>query len=181
MVAEAVLDAVDFRGVETLLDVGGGEGAFLEAVIRRHPAIRPMLFDLPDVVPRAAARLGPGLQLCPGRFPDDPLPTGADLVTLVRILHDHDDATVGALLRRVHDCLPPRGRLVIAEPMAGTPGARAMGDAYFGFYLLAMGSGRPRTPQEITGMLHTAGFAEVQQIPTQNPYAAQILQARPVS
>lgn len=178
MVAEAVLDAVDLRGVGALLDVGGGEGAFLEAVMQRHPGIRPMLFDLPEVTPRAAARLGPRLQHFPGRFPDDPLPDGADLVTLVRILHDHDDETVGALLARIWACLPPSGRLVVAEPMAGTPGARAMGDAYFGFYLLAMGSGRPRTPDEIRQMLHRAGFADVQQIPTRNPYAAQILVAR---
>lgn len=177
MVAEAVLDAVDLAGVTSLLDVGGGEGAFLEAVCRRHPRIRPMIFDLPDVTPRAIARLGPGLQTFPGRFPEDPVPQGAEVVTLVRILHDHDDETVLALLRQVHAALAPGARLIIAEPMADTPGARAMGDAYFGFYLLAMGSGRPRTPGEITAMLQQAGFARVQQISTANPFAAQILEA----
>lgn len=181
MVAEAVLDAVDLSGVSSLLDVGGGEGAFLEAVLRRHPGIRPMLFDLPEVAPRAVARLGPGLQAFPGCFPTDPIPPGADVITLVRILHDHDDATVLALLRQVRAALAPGARLIVAEPMADTPGARAMGDAYFGFYLLAMGSGRPRTPVEITAMLHQSGFGRVQQISTANPFAAQILEAHPAA
>ncbi len=51
----------------------------------------------------------------------------------------------GRCSRRAHDALPPGGTLLIAEPMAGTPGAEAMGDAYFGLYLWAMGSGRPRS------------------------------------
>jgi demethylspheroidene O-methyltransferase len=67
----------------------------------------------------------------------------------VRVVHDHDDERVLALLRAVRAALPPGGTLLLAEPMAGTPGAQAMGDAYFGFYLLAMGSGRPRTPQRL--------------------------------
>jgi demethylspheroidene O-methyltransferase len=179
MVAEAVLDAVDFSGVSSLLDVGGGEGAFLEAVLKRHPRIQPMLFDLPDVTVRAAARLGAVLQTYPGQFPVDPIPPGADVVTLVRILHDHDDETVLALLQQIRTAMAPGSRLIVAEPMADTPGARAMGDAYFGFYLLAMGSGRPRTPEEITAMLHQVGFGRVQQIPARNPFAAQILEARP--
>lgn len=177
MVAEAILGAVDFSQVRRVLDVGGGEGAFLQAVIRRHPAIQPMIFDLPDVVARASARLGPRLETFPGRFPADPLPGGADMITLVRILHDHDDETVMALLGRVLDSLSPGGCLVVAEPMADTPGARAMGDAYFGFYLMAMGSGRPRTPGEITAMLRRAGFCRVQQISTANPFATQLLLA----
>ena len=63
------------------------------------------------------------------------------------MLHDHDDAAALALLRAARAALPPDGTLLLAEPMAGTPGAEPMGDAYFGFYLLAMGSGRPRTAE----------------------------------
>lgn len=181
MVAQAILDAVDFRTVRTLLDVGGGEGAFLEAARARYPHLSLMLFDIPDVVARGRARLGSALSAHGGRFPDDPLPRGADMVSLVRILHDHDDGTVQALLRRVVECLPPGGRVIVAEPMAGTQGAEAMGDAYFGLYLLAMGSGRPRTPGEIMAMLRSAGFGEVQQLRTENPYAAQIVSGRLVA
>ena len=66
------------------------------------------------------------------------------------------------LLRAVAPRLPPGGTLLIAEPMAETPGAEAMGDAYFGFYLLAMGSGRPRTAREIAAArCASAGFARI--------------------
>jgi demethylspheroidene O-methyltransferase len=70
-----------------------------------------------------------------------PLPQGADIVTsLVRVLFDHDDAHALAILRAVRAALPRGGTLLVAEPMAGVPGAQAMGDAYFGLYLLAMGA-----------------------------------------
>ena len=63
----------------------------------------------------------------------------------MRVVHDHDDGAALHLMRAVHAALPRGGRLLLAEPMAGTPGAERMGDAYFGFYLLAMGSaGRGR-------------------------------------
>jgi demethylspheroidene O-methyltransferase len=178
MVAAAVLDSFDFRPFRVLMDVGGGEGAFLEAVSRRHPGLSLMLFDLPAVAARARARLGEKVTAIGGSFAVDPLPTGADLVSLVRILHDHDDEVVLALLRKVRACLPPGGTVLIAEPMSGTPGAEAMGDAYFGLYLLAMGSGRPRTPDEIMAMLRSIGFADVRQIPTRNPFAAQLVSGR---
>ena len=112
------------------------------------------LFDLPPVAERARARLAArGLtrvDVHGGSFIDTAPPRGADIVTLVRVLHDHDDDTALAALRCAHDALPPGGALLIAEPMAETPGAEAIGDAYFGFYLLAMGSGRARRRAEMT-------------------------------
>ena len=84
----------------------------------------------------------------------DPLPRGADVISLVRVLHDHDDESARMLLAAIRDALPPGGAIVVAEPMAGAPGAEPMGDAYFGFYLLAMGRGRPRTMGEIAQLLN---------------------------
>ena len=112
-----------------------------------------------------------------GSFRDDPIPGGADLITLVRILHDHDDAVVLALLKAVRAALPPGGTLLIAEPMAGTRGAEAMGDAYFGLYLWAMGSGRPRTAAAYTEMLQAAGFARVHERRTGLPMVTRLLVA----
>jgi demethylspheroidene O-methyltransferase len=63
--------------------------------------------------------------------------------------------------------------------MSGTPGAEPSGDAYFGFYLLAMGSGRPRTAAELGGLLRAAGFGRVRSVPTRNPLVARLLVARP--
>jgi demethylspheroidene O-methyltransferase len=95
----------------------------------------------------------------------------------VRVLHDHDDDVVLALLRKARAALPPGGRLLIAEPMSGTRGAEPAGDAYFGFYLLAMGRGRPRTPAELQAMLVEAGFARSRLLGTHTPLLTRVLVA----
>jgi len=181
LIAEQVLDAYDFGRHRRLLDVGGGEGAFLQAVGAKHPRLELMLFDLPAVAARAQARLGAELgerlTTIGGSFREHGLPPGADIISLVRILHDHDDATVLDLLPKVRAALPPGGSLLVAEPMAGTRGAEPIGDAYFGFYLLAMGTGRPRTAGELEGMLREAGFSRVRHIPTAIPLSVRVLVA----
>jgi demethylspheroidene O-methyltransferase len=100
-------------------------------------------------------------------------------VTFVRVLHDHDDAAVLAMLRHARAALPPNGTLLIAEPMSGTPGAEPIGDAYFGFYFLAMGQGRSRTPAELTALLTQSGFGRVRLVKTRIPMLARVLLAFP--
>jgi demethylspheroidene O-methyltransferase len=181
MVAEQVLEAFDFRGKRKLLDIGGGHGAFLAEVAAKHPELPLALFDLPPVAAAAkrvlAARGLERVEVTGGSFRDDPLPAGADVISLVRILLDHDDAVVTALLATVHAALPPGGTLLIAEPMAGTKGAQAMGDAYFGLYLWAMGSGRPRTAEAYRAMLQAAGFSRVVEQRTGVPMVTRLLVA----
>jgi demethylspheroidene O-methyltransferase len=106
------------------------------------------------------------------------LPTGADAISLVRIVHDHDDSPAQALLAAAHTALAPGGILIVAEPMAGTPGAEPVGDAYFGFYLLAMGSGRPRRVEELRAMLREAGFTAVREPKTRRPLLTRVLIAQ---
>ncbi len=182
MVAGEIIAAYDFRGHRRLLDLGGGEGAFLEAVARAAPALELRLFDLPAVAERAAGRFaGAGIaaraRAHGGDFFKDPLPTGADIVSLVRVVHDHDDAAALAILRRARAALPPGGTLLLAEPLAGTAGAEASGDAYFGFYLMAMGSGRPRTRAELEAMLAAAGFIRPRLLPTRTPLLTRVIVA----
>ena len=183
LVASAILDGVDLAAHRCLLDVGGGDGSFLLAAAGRVPRLRLMLFDLPAVVERAERRFASaGLHdrasAVGGSFLVDPLPRGADVVTLIRVLHDHDDARVMTLLRAVHRALPAGGTLIVAEPMAGTKGAESMGDAYFGFYLLAIGRGQPRTAARLAEMLRSCGFVDVHQRPTAQPLQTRLLVAR---
>ena len=172
LVAAQILDAHNFGRHRRLLDIGGGEGAFLRAAAERWPKLERVLFALPAVGARVS-----GVETVAGSFVDDSLPRGADVVSLVRILHDHDDATVRALLAKVHAVLPAGGALVIAEPMAGTRGAEAMGDAYFGLYLFAMGKGRPRTAADYGAMLEEAGF-NWRERPTALPLTVRVIVAR---
>ncbi len=182
LIAAEVLDAYPLRRHRCLLDLGGGAGAFLAEAGRRAPGLRLLLLDLPAVVPLARARLdAAGLAgraiVRGGDFFAAPLPSGADIISLVRVLHDHDDSAASLLLRRARAALPPGGTLLVAEPLSGTPGAAPVGDAYFGLYLAAMGSGRTRTLAELTAMLHSAGFRAVRRHPTRTPLVVSVLTA----
>jgi demethylspheroidene O-methyltransferase len=183
LVADEILGAYRIGRHRCLLDVGGGEGSFLLRAAAAAPALQLMLYDLPAVAQRAEARLTQaGLaaraRVSGGDFRTGPLPQGADLVTLIRVVHDHDDATAAGLLRSAFEALPAGGVLLLAEPMAGTPGAEPMGGAYFGFYLLAMGRGRPRTRERLVEMLQQAGFARVRALATRQPLQTQLLWAQ---
>jgi demethylspheroidene O-methyltransferase len=183
LVSEIVLDAYSLRRHRSLLDVGGGDGTFSCAVAERARHLRLTLFDLPPVAERAAARfasagLSGRARAVGGDFLADPLPGGADVVTLVRVVHDHDDARVLHLFRSIARALEPGGTLLIAEPMAGVAGSEAVGDAYFGFYLLAMGRGGARTPDAIGRLLLAAGFSNWRLVPTAMPLQASLIVAR---
>lgn len=178
--ADELLDAVPLGGRHALLDVGGGEGAFVLAAARRHPHLACTLFDLPAVVARgrrrlAEAGLGGRVRAVGGDFDRDALPDGADVATLVRVCLDHDDETVRALLGRVRDALRSGGMVVIAEPLAGVRGAEAVGDVYFAYYLRAMGRGRARRADEFRALLADAGFRRVRVRPTRYPVVAGVI------
>jgi len=184
MVAEDILQAYPLLHHRRLLDVGGGDGAFLATAAAHAPGLDLILFDLPPVVERAKARfaamgMANRLSAVGGDFLMAPLPRSADVVTLVRVLHDHDDAAAISLLRAIRRVLPVGGTLLVAEPMSGTRGAEPAGDAYFGFYLLAMRSGRPRTADEIIALLQGAGFRSARLASTRNPILVRLIVAHP--
>lgn len=179
LIAEDILEAYPFGRHHCLLDVGGGEGAFISSVAAAHPSLRVMIFDLPAVAARAEAALAARTLLGRARAIGgdvfrDPLPAGADLISLVRVLHDHDDPQALAILRAARAALPPGGMLVIAEPLAQTSGAEAIG-AYFELYLLAMGQGRPRTVAELSALLQEAGFVQPRALATRRPMLTGLL------
>ncbi|HMO07131.1 MAG TPA: methyltransferase [Paracoccaceae bacterium] len=175
LVAEDTLRLVDLSGVTHLMDVGGGTGAFLRAVAAAHPRLRLTLFDLPAVL--SAARLPPAIARAPGSFRDDDLPRGADAISLVRVLYDHSDATVGALLARCHAALPPGGRLIVSEPMSGGDRPDPSTDIYFAFYCAAMQTGRTRSPAEIARLLAAAGFGGIIPRPGMRPFVTSAVVA----
>lgn len=186
LIADQVLSSYPIRRHRRLLDVGGGAGAFAQAALERHADLNACVFDLPSVAEQARARFEQlGLQdrgtAQGGDFLDDALPTGHDLISLVRVLHDHDDDAVLRILHTVRRALPDDGVLMIAEPMLGTRGAEPVTAAYFGFYLMAMGQGRARCPETISRLLDQAGFEGVKTHRTSAPLLVRILTARPRS
>lgn len=180
-VANEVLASFRFPRYAKLLDVGGGHGAFLCRIGEAYEGVHLGLFDLSEVAEQGGRVLEEkfggedGWSVHPGNFFEDPIPEGFDIVSLVRILHDHDDEPAMKLLRNIRKSLAPGARLMVAEPMARIPGAEGMGEAFFGLYLWAMGSGRPRSPQEIRNMCKAAGFARTRSVATLQPVNASII------
>jgi demethylspheroidene O-methyltransferase len=182
LVAEDTLRMVDLRGVRHLMDIGGGTGAFLSAVGAAYPEPALTLFDLPVVVEGATARLARAgvlhrTTIHAGSFRDDPLPRGADAISLIRVLYDHDDSTVARLLSAVHDALPAGGRLIVSEPMSGGSHPDRTTDVYFAVYTLAMQTGRTRSGAEITALLAAAGFVNIKQTWGFRPFVTSVVTA----
>lgn len=182
-VVDEILAAYSFADHHQVLDVGGGQGTFLARLARHAPHLKLELFDLPPVARLAQVSLerqglSHRIQSNGGSFLADELPRGADLVTLIRIAHDHPDHDVLRVLRAIHRALPAGGTLLLAEPMAHDDVSQAHGDAYFHFYLLAMGSGRLRSRHELSNLMEQAGFCLVESLPTHIPLHTQILIGR---
>ena len=179
-VIEELLASYPFARHRCVLDVGGGQGGWVTELARHAPQLQLMLFDLPPVAAIARTRMA-GLGLSErvavhgGSFTADALPKGADLITLLRVAHDHPDEVVRVLLRAIHDALPSGGKLLLAEPMAREAGEPSVSDPYFHFYLLAMGSGRLRTAQALTALMQEAGFTRIQAIANPMPLHAGLL------
>ena len=185
LVAEETLRLVSFSSTERLLDIGGGTGAFIEEVSKIRPGIFFCLFDLPQVVKKAQTlphfqNKNGQVDVFGGSFVTDDIPVGFDTITLIRVLYDHDDDVVSILLRKVYEALPENGQLIISEPMSGGENPTRSGDSYFGFYTMAMSTGRPRSPQEHKYFLMQAGFKVVKIYKGTREFVTQVIRAKKV-
>lgn len=183
LVAAEILDAYPLGRHRKILDIGGGEGAFLAAAGARHADISLATFDLPPVAARARdimaeAGYGDRFEAHGGNFFTDAIPADADCVTLVRVLCDHDDAAALKLLQNIRRSIAPSATLLIAEPMDGSGSGDSLAAAYFGLYFLAMRSGACRSPQKIQSLLEQAGFKLLRKMPTRNPLFASVIVAK---
>jgi demethylspheroidene O-methyltransferase len=179
-VIEELLASYDFSAHRQVLDIGGGKGGWVLALAQKEPSLKLHLMDLPPVAALAAERMqhagvSDRVTVHGGSFISHALPSGADLVTLVRVAHDHPDAVVKALLGKIYQMLPSGGRLLLAEPMAQPSGEQPAGDAYFHFYLLAMGSGRLRSSDELRSLMLEAGFDSVEPVSNPMPLHTRLL------
>lgn len=175
MIVSQVLASVRFQASDRLLDIGGGQGRFAAKIRASHPTVTTHVFDLPGVT--TAPDCEP-MARTEGDFFRDPFPPGFQTVSLVRVLYDHPDEWVLRLLQKVRDYLAPQhGRLIVAEPMSAEGRDSRMAEAYFGFYLLAMRGGRPRSQSELARLMRQAGFRSVLPRATPLPMQCSVMEA----
>jgi demethylspheroidene O-methyltransferase len=182
-IASEILGSYNLDQHQHVVDLGGGEGAFVTEALRATARPRFTVFDLPAVAERARARFAReghsaraaalGGDLFAGDLPED-----ADLYCLIRVLYDHSDARIRQILRSVRASMQPGATLLVAEPMAGTKGAERMGAAYFGMYLFAMKGGRSRHRDELIRFLTEAGFRDVKALSTASPMLTSVILAK---
>lgn len=170
VVNEAILTGYDFGRFRHVVDVGGGNGAFLEAVLARNPRLHGTLFDQPHVIAGASS-----VQRCDkigGSFFEE-VPRGADAYTLKSVIHDWGDAEATAILRTVAGSLDPDGRVIVVERDLADPAA-----AWVDLQMLVMAGGQERTEQEYASLFVAAGLRYVGVTPVSGGWA--VYEACPV-
>lgn len=160
-VADAVADAYDFGRFGTVVDVGGGRGALLGAVLARHPTMQGVLFDQPDVVAGAdevlaAAGVSERCRVVGGNFFQS-VPEGGDAYLLKAVIHDWPDVESVEILRTCRRAMPSHGRLLLVEQLldqSPDPLRTALSD----LTMLVIAGGTERTTDEYRALLRSAGF-----------------------
>jgi hypothetical protein len=158
--SEALLAAFDCSAIGQLVDVGGGRGELLMAVLRANPRLRGVVFDQPHVLAPVAvpADLEGRLELAGGDF-FATAPAGADAYLLKHILHDWDDDACRTILRHIRSAMAPGGRVLILEQVI-PPGNDTFPGKVADLNMLVMTEGgRERTPGEYALLLESAGLS----------------------
>ncbi len=176
----AVLDAYDFGDIATLVDIAGGHGAVLTAILKRYPTMRGILFDIDHVIAGAAPVIaaqgvGDRLQTVSGDF-FAAVPSGGEAYIMKHIIHDWDDARATRILQNIRTVLPPRGRVILIEaviPPGNDPGFGKILD----IEMLVMPGGRERTAEEFRALFAGAGFTLTRIVPTRSPLS--VVEAKP--
>jgi acetylserotonin O-methyltransferase len=162
----AVVAAFDLSRFRRLVDLGGATGHLAVAACRHYPSLRAAVFDLPGVVPMAreqvqASPVAGRIEVLAGDFFQDPLPE-ADLYALGRIVHDWSEDKIAALLRKIHERLPPGGAVLIAEKLLTDDKTGPRWAVLQSVNMLLCTEGKERTVAEYTSLLQAAGFRQIE-------------------
>ena len=151
------LAELDWHGDEVVVDVGGGNGSLLVALLRRHPALRGIVFDLPETN-RDEAALGDRIEFVSGDF-FERVPPG-DVYVLSTILHDWDDERATAILRTIRTAAAPDARLLVLDSVV-PPGNEPHGAKWLDLLMLTLFDGRERDEAQWRALLAAGGFEPV--------------------
>ena len=171
--AAAVVEAYDFSGFRTVLDVGGGRGQLLAALLGGCPGTTGVLFDLPQVVKAAAALLqnagvADRCRIVEGNMFAS-VPAGGDAYILSRVIHDWDDPRAITILAACRAAMPDQAKLLLIEgvlPSRADPSPTNRDRFLSDVNMLVRTGGRERTVEEYRELMDAAGLHFTRIIPT---------------
>jgi hypothetical protein len=170
--AQSILASYDFGGIERLADIGGGHGVLLASILEKYPAMRGVLFDLPEVVAGVPADR---LAACGGRLDVEAgsfferVPHGCDAYMMKHIIHDWSDEHCRTILRLIRAQLPAHGRLLVCElVMPEEPGPAPAKMLDIEMLVMTVG-GKERTPREFGELFASAGLKLGRVVTTPTP------------
>lgn len=176
MAVNAALEAYDFSGHKTIVDVGGGHGFAICSILKKYPQMQGVLFDLKDIVPGADKRISQeGLQSrCRTEHGDffKAVPEGGDIYFMKHILHDWTDEQAATILRNCRKALGDRrsGKIVLLEFVV-PPGNEPHASKIIDIEMLFFPGGRERMEQEWRDLFTSAGFRLKRIVPTKSPFS----------
>ncbi len=172
-VAGAAIEAYDFSGIGTLVDVAGGHGEVLMSILRTHPGMKGIVCDLAHVVEGAVPRirhagLADRMQAVPCDFFKS-VPEGGDAYIMKHIIHDWYDERASLILRNIATAMGSRkGRLILLETVIASGSAPDFGK-FIDIEMLLFPGGKERTAEEFEALLAGAGFTLTKIVPTKSP------------
>ncbi|AFY62730.1 methyltransferase [Synechococcus sp. PCC 6312] len=165
-----VISDYDFSGIKSLVDVAGGQGSLLTAILQANPTMTGTLFDMPDVIERAKSHIADSpvserCQLVSGSFFES-VPAGADAYILKHIIHDWDDQRAIAILKQCHQAMAANGKVLVVEQVI-PPGNDPFIGKFLDVNMLVMcPGGKERTAAEFQALFAQAGFKLTRIVPT---------------
>jgi ubiquinone/menaquinone biosynthesis C-methylase UbiE len=171
---QALHAAYKFEGIETIMDVGGGHGGWITSILERNPEMRGILFDAPQVVEGAKARLeGSGVadrcQIVGGNFFES-VPSGADAISMKWIIHDWNDEQSIAIMKNCARALPENGKLIVVEAVV-PPGDEMHFAKFIDLNMLVMTGGKERTEEEFRQLYEASGFKLTRIVASESPFS----------
>jgi hypothetical protein len=159
--AQALVDAYDFSAIRHVMDVGGGHGALLSAILKAHPHLRGTLFDQPATAEGAKPRFErAGLldrcEVVGGNFLES-VPAGADLYILKNIIHDWNDERATTILKNCRCVMSPGSRLILIEHIVPHGNGASIAKTWDMTMLVIVG-GAERTKEEYRDLLRGGGL-----------------------
>lgn len=167
--SDAMLEAYDFTDIETLADIGGGNGSVITAILKKYPAMQGIIFDLPGVVERTCANIkAAGLEgrckVVAGNF-FEAVASGADAYLMRHIIHDWDDDESLTILRNCRKAVRPDAKLLAVEGVV-PPGDEPSVSKFFDLAMMVVPGGMERTEEEYRQLFKVAGFRLTRIVPT---------------